>query len=76
MQGHTGSSRVSSGRGRAELQARAFIVVSEEGTDKAEEAGLGLVSLDNFSGLWGTGAEPSWYLTMGVMRARSMWLRV
>lgn len=51
MQGHTGSSRVSSGRGRGELQARAFIVVSEEGTDKAEEAGLGLVSLDNFSGL-------------------------
>lgn len=50
---------VRSQKERGDLWARVVIVVSAGNKGKAEKAGLGYTSLNNFSGLWHTGDVPS-----------------
>lgn len=73
------STRVSQAEGAGGgvwMQAKAFTVAPWEGTGNAGEAGLQLVSLDNFSGLWGVWLHPGLVPGLGVIRAGGVWPRV
>ena len=76
--GHTGKHQCGSGgRRRGEIMARTFTVVSVGRTRQGRESGLGLASLNNFSRLWGIGADPSCLVPgPGMIRAGGWWARV
>lgn len=63
--------------GKEKMSARAFTGVPWERMGKAGEVGLGLTSLNHYSGLWGVGSVPSCLVPVpGVIRTEEQWPRV